>query len=59
LAHEFQTVYANSVTGEKDAVNADGKPVYQAMQASTAEVMADLVAEIQSLRARLSALEAA
>jgi hypothetical protein len=58
FAHEFQEVYAHSVTGEKDAVNADGKPVYQAMQASTAEVVADLVAEIQSLRKRLAALEA-
>jgi hypothetical protein len=55
LAHEFQTVYPNSVTGDKDAVDADGNPVYQAMQASTAEVIADLVAEIQSLRQRLSA----
>jgi hypothetical protein len=55
LAHEFQTVYAKSVTGTKDAVDADGNPVYQAMQAGTAEVIADLVAEIQSLRQRLSA----
>ena len=55
LAHEFQTVYANSVTGSKDAVDADGNPVYQAMQASSSEVIADLVAEIQSLRQRLSA----
>jgi len=54
LAHEFQTVYPNSVSGSKDAVDADGNPVYQAMQASTAEVIADLVAEIQSLRKRLA-----
>jgi hypothetical protein len=57
LAHEFQTVYPNSVTGEKDDVDADGKPVYQTMQASTAEVIADLVAEIQSLRQRITNLE--
>jgi hypothetical protein len=55
LAHKFQEVYANSVTGTKDAMNADGKPEYQSMQASTSEVIADLVAEIQSLRQRLSA----
>jgi hypothetical protein len=55
LAHKFQEVYADSVTGTKDAVDADGKPVYQSMQAGTAEVIADLVAEIQSLRQRLSA----
>ena len=58
LAHKFQEVYPNSVSGEKDAVDADGKPVYQTMQASTSEVIADLVAEIQSLRKRLAALEA-
>ena len=57
LAHEFKEVYANSVTGEKDAVDADGNPVYQAMQASTPEVIADLVAEIQSLRKRILTLE--
>ena len=59
LAHEFQEVYAGSVSGTKDAVDADGKPVYQAMQASSSEVIADLVAEIQDLRKRITALEAA
>ena len=58
LAHEFQTVYPNSVTGDKDAVDADGNPKYQAMQAATSEVIADLVAEIQSLRIRIAQLEA-
>ena len=57
LAHEFQTVYPNSVSGEKDAIDSNGKPVYQGMQASTAEVIADLVAEIQSLRQRIATLE--
>lgn len=57
LAHKFQEVYADSVTGTKDAVDADGNPVYQAMQASSSEVIADLVAEIQDLRKRLAALE--
>jgi hypothetical protein len=54
LAHKFQEVYAGSVTGSKDEVNAEGKPVYQAMQASSSEVIADLVAEIKSLRKRLA-----
>ena len=54
LAHKFQEVYANSVTGTKDAVDEEGNPVYQAMQASSSEVIADLVAEIQSLRKRLA-----
>ena len=57
LAHKFAEVYPNSVTGEKDAVDAEGNPVYQAMQASTSEVMADLIAEIQSLRKRVAQLE--
>jgi hypothetical protein len=55
LAHKFQEIYADSVTGTKDAIDSDGKPVYQAMQASSSEVIADLVAEIQSLRQRLAA----
>ena len=57
LAHQFAEVYPNSVSGEKDAVDAEGKPVYQSMQASTSEVMADLIAEIQSLRKRVAQLE--
>jgi len=38
-------------------VDADGKPKYQSMQASTSEVIANLVAELQSLRQRVAALE--
>jgi hypothetical protein len=57
LAHQFAEVYPSSVTGEKDAVDKDGKPVYQSMQASSSEVMADLIAEIQSLRKRVAQLE--
>jgi hypothetical protein len=55
LAHKFQEVYPQSVTGEKDAIDEQGNPKYQSMQAATSEVIADLVAEIQSLRQRLSA----
>jgi hypothetical protein len=58
IAHEFAEVSPSSVTGEKDAVDAQGKPVYQAMQASSAEVIANLVAELQSLRKRVAELEA-
>lgn len=57
IAHEFSQVSPSSVNGEKDAVDADGKPKYQGMQASSAEVIANLVAELQSLRKRLAALE--
>lgn len=57
LAHEFQQVYESSVTGEKDAVDAEGRPKYQAMQAGSAEVIADLVSEVQSLRTRMAEQE--
>jgi hypothetical protein len=57
LAHEFQSVYPNSVSGDKDAVDTNGNPKYQTMQASTSEVIADLVTEIQSLRQRLATIE--
>ena len=55
LAHKFQEVYENSVFGTKDAVDENGNPEYQSMEASSAEVIADLVAEIQSIRKRLAA----
>jgi hypothetical protein len=55
LAHKFQEVYAGSVTGTKDATDENGNPEYQSMQAGSSEVIADLVAEIQSLRKRLAA----
>jgi hypothetical protein len=54
IAHETPD-YAH--TGEKDAVDADGKPVYQQMDASA--LVPVMWAEIQSLRKRLAALESA
>ena len=54
IAHETPA-YAH--TGEKDAVDADGKPVYQQMDASA--LIPVMWAEIQSLRKRLAALESA
>ena len=57
IAHEFAEVSPTSVTGVKDAVDSDGKPIYQSMQAATSEVIANLVAELQSVRQRLAALE--
>jgi len=58
FAHEFQTVSPTSVFGKKDAIDEKGKPVYQSMDASTPEVMANIIAEIQSLRKRIATLEA-
>ena len=50
IAHETP-IYAH--TGEKDAVDKDGKPVYQQMDASA--LVPVMWAEIQSLRKRLAA----
>lgn len=55
IAHEAQAVSPSSVSGVKDAVEADGQPIYQAMQAGSPEIIANLVAELQSVRARLVA----
>lgn len=52
IAHETPS-YAH--TGEKDAVDVDGNPVYQQMDAST--LIPVMWAEIQSLRQRIKTLE--
>ena len=54
IAHETPA-YAH--TGEKDAVDADGNPVYQQMDASA--LIPVMWAEIQSLRQRVAQLEGA
>jgi len=49
IAHEFMKVAKYSGNGKKDEVDADGKPVYQSIQPSSSEVMANLVAMVQEL----------
>jgi hypothetical protein len=46
------------VYGEKDAVDKDGNPVHQMMNASSSEIIANMVAELQELRRRVAQLEA-
>jgi len=58
IAHEFMEVAKYSGHGKKDAVDEEGNPVYQTIQASSSEVMANLVAHIQNLETRLATLEA-
>ena len=58
IAHEAAEVTPNSVYGEKDAVDKDGNPVYQMMNASSSEIIANMVAELQELRRRVAQLEA-
>jgi hypothetical protein len=62
IAHELQEVVPDCVTGEKDAVDAEGKPVYQGID--TSFLVATLTAAIQEQQAlikdlttRLNALE--
>jgi hypothetical protein len=55
LAHEFMEVAKYSGHGEKDAVDSDGKPIYQTIQASSTEVMANIVALIQEQQALITA----
>ena len=57
IAHEAQEVAPYCVTGEKDAVDDDGNPIYQQMDHQVLVPL--LIAEIQQLRARVVALEAA
>jgi hypothetical protein len=51
IAHEVQEVSPGSVTGEKDGEQ------MQAMEYGSAEFIANIIAELQSLRARVAALE--
>ena len=63
IAHELQDVIPLAVTGEKDAADADGNPVYQGVDYS--KIVVHLVAavqeqqaQIEELKARVAALEA-
>jgi hypothetical protein len=57
VAHEAQEHAPYAVSGEKDDVNEDGTPKFQQMDVSSLVPL--LLAEIQSLRARVAALEKA
>jgi hypothetical protein len=56
IAHELAEVVPQCVTGEKDAVDADGNPVYQGID--TSFLVATLTAAIQELKAELDATKA-
>jgi len=55
IAHELQAVVPECVTGEKDAVDAEGKPVYQGID--TSFLVATLTAAIQELKAEVDSLK--
>jgi hypothetical protein len=56
IAHELQSVVPEAVTGQKDAVDAEGRPQYQGVDA--AKLVPYLVAAVQELSAKVAALEA-
>jgi hypothetical protein len=56
IAHELQAVVPECVTGEKDAVDADGNPQYQGID--TSFLVATLTAAIQEQQAIITALTA-
>jgi hypothetical protein len=55
IAHELQAVVPECVTGEKDTVDADGKPVYQGVD--TSFLVATLTAAIQEQQAIIEDLK--
>ncbi|MCA1799856.1 MAG: fibronectin type III domain-containing protein [Actinobacteria bacterium] len=56
FAHEVQTVIPQATTGEKDAIDEDGNPVYQ--QVDYSKVVPLLTAALQKAIKRIDALEA-
>jgi hypothetical protein len=56
IAHELQAVIPDAVTGEKNAVDADGKPVYQGVD--TSFLVATLTAAIKEQQAIIESLKA-
>jgi len=55
IAHEVQDLRPQAVTGTKDALDKDGKPQYQGMDASF--LIADLTAALQDAIKRIEQLE--
>jgi hypothetical protein len=62
VAHKLQRVFPHAVTGEKDAVDKNGNPVYQAvgtgpLDAHFAACINELMNEIASLRSEIAILK--
>ena len=63
IAHEVQTIVPEAITGEKDAVDDEGNPEYQGIDQSKlvpllTAALQEAIGEIESLKARVAALEA-
>jgi Chaperone of endosialidase len=64
IAHEVHDIIPEAVSGEKDAVNSDGKPIYQGIDQSKivpllTAALKEAIAKIETLEAKVTALEAA
>jgi len=57
IADEIQQIIPSAVGGKPDEVDENGNPKYQMLDASSSVMIANLVAEIQSLRKRIATLE--
>jgi hypothetical protein len=55
IAHEVQDVFPNAVTGEKDAIDENGNPIYQ--QIDQSKLIPIMVAAIQELSQKVAQLE--
>jgi hypothetical protein len=63
IAHEVQTIVPEAITGEKDAVDADGNPVYQSIDQSKlvpllTAALQEAIGRIETLEAEVAALKA-
>ena len=63
LAHEVSSIVPEAITGEKDAVDAEGNPEYQSIDQSKlvpllTKALQEAVAKIETLEAKVTALEA-
>ena len=57
IAHELQEVSPTSVSGQKDALDSEGKPKMQNVEYGSPEMIAMMVAELKALRSRVKQLE--
>ena len=62
LAHEVSSIVPEAITGTKDEVDTDGKPVYQGIDQSKlvpllTKALQEAVAKIETLEAKVKALE--
>jgi hypothetical protein len=62
IAHELQAVVPQAVSGEKDEIDADGKPKYQGVDSSNlvpllTAALQEAVTRIEALEVRITALE--